>query len=149
MTFKDESFDFILCRSLLHHLPNHRDALQEMFRALKPDGHIAFWETNAGRLAQWVRARTQHGDRFTEYHHAFSAKELVADISEWFSVDEVQHQGFIGYPLFGFPDILDLQRWIPGKRWVFPATMAVDRWLGRVPLVQQMSWALGIRAHKA
>ena len=33
-------FDFITCLSVLEHIPNHRDAVDGMFRLLKPGGHL-------------------------------------------------------------------------------------------------------------
>lgn len=38
--FKSESFDFINCNSILHHLLNIESALNELFRILKPGGFL-------------------------------------------------------------------------------------------------------------
>ena len=45
MTFPDNHFDYIIGSSVLHHLDIPK-ALSEMFRVLKPGGHIAFTEPN-------------------------------------------------------------------------------------------------------
>ncbi len=35
LPFKDETFDVIVCRALLHHLPNPKEGVSEMYRVLK------------------------------------------------------------------------------------------------------------------
>jgi len=45
MTFADDSFDFIVGSSVLHHL-DVEQALQECYRALKPGGTLRFTEPN-------------------------------------------------------------------------------------------------------
>ena len=140
----------VVCRSLLHHLPDHKAALKVFHNALKPGGRLVLWETNKGWLAQQVRRRTQHGDRFSEYHHAFGPGELEADLKEaGFVVDEIRYMGFTAYPLFGFPDIIDLAPFIPFKPLVYRAAQALDTALSGVPGVNRMAWAVGIKAHKA
>lgn len=142
------TFDGVVCRSLLHHVPDHYAGLAELHRVLKSGAPISMWETNQSWLAERIRRRTQHGDRFSEYHHSFQADNLLRDIRKWFVIDQVRYLGFLGYPLWGFPDIVDLQRWIPMKRWIYAATMALDRGLEQAPLVKYWSWSLGVRAHK-
>lgn len=45
MSFPDDSFDHVVGSSVLHHLEIHK-ALSEIYRVLKPGGHIAFTEPN-------------------------------------------------------------------------------------------------------
>jgi ubiquinone/menaquinone biosynthesis C-methylase UbiE len=45
MTFPDNSFDYIVGSSVLHHL-DVKKAMSEIYRTLKPDGTIAFTEPN-------------------------------------------------------------------------------------------------------
>ena len=148
MTFERRWFDFILCRSLLHHLPDHQQGLSEMRRVLKPGGKVAFLETNQSWLATQVRQRTQHGDRFSAFHRSFKDTELIRDIERYFVVDEVRYEGFLQYPIYGFPDILDIAKYVPLNRFVYPLTGMVDSWLSQVPMLRRLSWALLIRAHK-
>lgn len=143
------SMDAVVCRSLLHHLPDHKKALKEFHRVLKPGGKLVCWETNRGWLAQRVRERTQHGDRFSAYHHAFKPGELEKDLQEaGFKVEEVRYMGFFAYPLFGFPDIANISKYIPFKPILFPLSLAVDYLLESTPFVNKLSWAVGIRATK-
>jgi predicted SAM-dependent methyltransferase len=38
LPFKDNEFDFILCNHVLEHIPNDTEAMQELYRILKPGG---------------------------------------------------------------------------------------------------------------
>lgn len=145
----DAQYDFVLCRSLLHHLPDHKSGLKEMARVLKPGGRIAFLETNKSVLATLIRQRTQHGGRFSEYHHSFKDTELIRDIRAHFVIDEVKYVGFLAYPLWGFRDLIDFQRYLPGKSFLYYATQAIDEGLSHVPLVRKLSWAIMVRGHRA
>ena len=44
--FENNTFDFVVCRSLLHHLENPMDGINEMYRVLKPDGKWVCWDPN-------------------------------------------------------------------------------------------------------
>lgn len=42
--FPDNSFDFVYASNLLHHIPDPKIAIQEMYRVLKPGGKACFWD---------------------------------------------------------------------------------------------------------
>lgn len=140
--FPDGSFDSVVCRSVLHHLPDPKIALAEIKRVLKPGGKFVCWETNKSWIATVVRRLTQHGDHFSEYHTAFS--DLPSLVRKYFCGVEVKYQGYIGYPLYGFPDILDIGRHIPSA---FNAWMRVDEMLSHSPL-KKLGFAVMIKGVK-
>lgn len=145
----DETTDAIVCRSLLHHLPDHKLALAEFHRVLKPGGKLVCWEPSSSWLVERVRNFTQHGDRFSHVHHSFKPCQIVKDLEEsGFKVEEIRHMGFLAYPLWGFRDIIDFQKYVPFKPILFPLTMALDYLLESIPWLNRMSWAVGIRATK-
>lgn len=148
LQFPDASFDFLLCRSLLHHLPDPAAGLAEMARVLKPGGRAAFLETNKSAIATQVRKRTQHGDRFSEFHTSFTAHELRTLIEERFLIHRVEYEGFLRYPLLGFPDIINFERWLPFPPFWYTTTGLVDTLLARIPWIQRLSWATLVYAQK-
>lgn len=141
----DSSIDFIVCRSLLHHLPNPEKGLQEMKRLLKPGGKVVMWETNKSWLAEFIRSKTQHGDHFSEFHTSF--KDLPSLVEKYFSVDEVKFEGFVAYALFGFPDIINFSRFIPFAGVVFKLAMKLDEWLSKT-FIRKLGFAVRIKASK-
>lgn len=141
--FADNMFDSVVCRSVLHHIPETEKALSEIKRVLKPNGRFVCWETNKSWLAEIVRRKTQHGDHFSEYHRSFS--NLPVTINNYFRNVVVKYQGYIGYPMYGFPDILDFSHFIP---YFFEPIMAVDEMLSRVPIINKMGFAVMIKGIK-
>lgn len=143
LPFTDCYFDSVVCRSVLHHLPDCKKALGEIKRVLKPGGKFVCWETNKSWIAQIVRSFTQHGDHFSEYHHAFD--NLPSLINNFLNIKEVRYQGFIGYPCYGFPDILPLHRY---TSFFYKPFMCIDKILSATPIINKLSFAVMIRAEK-
>lgn len=141
--FDDSSFDSVVCRSVLHHLHFPKKALEEMKRVLKPGGRFVCWETNKSWIAEIVRRMTQHGDNFSNAHTSFS--DLPGVVGEYFHDLVVKYQGFIGYPVYGFPDILDIGRHVPS---FFEPIMALDNALSKVPVVNKLGFAVMIKGVK-
>ena len=145
MPFKDNYFDTVVCRSVLHHLPDARAGLEEIRRVLKPGGHFVCWETNKSWLAEAVRRKTQHGDHFSDYHTSFSnLGSLVGDVLGHNGLN-TSYGGYLAYPLLGFPDILDFSRWAG----VFSGMLIrLDSMLSKVPLINRLGFFVTVRARK-
>jgi ubiquinone/menaquinone biosynthesis C-methylase UbiE len=141
--FDNDTFDCVVCRSVLHHLPDTKKALKEILRVLKPGGKFVCWETNKSWLAELVRKGTQHGDHFSDYHTSFDNLPKLLD--KHFRNIKVTYQGFLGYVLYGFPDILRLDYCF---RWCFNAVMFLDRFISRVPFLNKLGFAVMIKASK-
>ena len=135
-------FDVVFCRSVLHHLPNPEKALSEIIRVLKPGGKFVCWETNKSWIANIVRRFTQHGDHFSEYHTAFS--NLPSLVNKYFHSMEVKYQGYLGYPIYGFPDIIPIHHFFPC---CFKPIMFLDEMLSHSPL-KKLGFAVMIKAVK-
>ena len=143
LPFDDCSFDSVVCRSVLHHLHEPKKALGEIRRVLKPSGHFVCWETNKSWIAEIVRRLTQHGDNFSNAHTSFSNLPLL--ISQYFINSVVKYQGYLAYPLYGFPDILDFSGHIPS---FFQPVMALDSLISKVPIINKLGFAIMIKAVK-
>jgi ubiquinone/menaquinone biosynthesis C-methylase UbiE len=141
--FSDNSFDSVICRSVLHHLHEPTKALQEIRRVLKPGGRFVCWETNKSWIASIIRSLTQHGDNFSNAHTSFS--NLPEFVRHYFCDMVVKYQGYIGYPLYGFPDILDFSRFLPS---FFDSAMVLDEVLSKIPVLNKLGFAVMIKARK-
>jgi len=146
LDFNPDMFDTVFCRSVLHHLPNPEQALIEFRRVLKSGGNLLLWETNKSWLATFIRKLTQHGGRFSEYHTAFS--DLPKLVQKYFKIEKVKYQGFLSYPLFGFPDIIPIADYIPFGNTAFKICNRVDDILSLTPILRRMSWAIQVTAKK-
>lgn len=143
--FKDNYYDLVICRSTLHHLPDAVAGLREMKRVLKPGGKLILWETNQSWLAEKVREATQHGDRFSHFHHSFD--NLPSTVGAHFKVTEVKYEGYLAYPLFGFPDIRNFTKFL-GFNWLFNTLVELDELISTIPLIRKMGFAVRVKAVK-
>lgn len=142
--FPDNTFDFVVCRSLLHHLENPLVGLKEMYRVLKPGGKFVCWDPNAALLATLFRKLFQGTDRFSHLHHSFNDSELLALIeSAGFKVESKKYIGFLAYPLCGFPDIYNFK--LP--LWLGKILIRLDDFIGKT-FLKRLAWSLMVRAIK-
>jgi len=148
LPFVDVSFDAIVARSLLHHLPNPTLGLSEMARVLKSGGEVVTVDTNRSFISVLPRLMAGHTSHFSSEHKNFNARELTALFSEHFDVINVRFFGFVGYPILGFPDLIDCFRYFPAKEFSYRALMGVDETLARIPLIRSQAWAVLIKARK-
>ena len=144
LPFNDDTFDFVVCRSLLHHLEVPANGLKEMYRVLKPGGKWVCWEPNLSIWNDWIRKLAKLTKRFSHWHRNFSPQELQSLIrATGLHIQSVAYQGYLAYPLIGFPDILKLPISLRVGRWL----MAVDELLSRSPIART-GWAVMIKATK-
>lgn len=143
--FPDNHFDYVVCRSLLHHLEDPVRGLKEMFRVLKPGGKWACYDPNHNVVYEFIRHIFQHTNRFSHLHKSFNDRALVNMIWDQggFAITEVKYIGFLSYPLLAFPDIIDFH--IPigiGK-----LIMKLDELIAKTP-VKRLAWSLMVKAEK-
>ena len=142
--FPDNTFDFVVCRSLLHHLEDPLKGLVEMHRVLKPGGRWVGWEPNLSIFNDWIRRLAKLTRRFSHWHKNFEPDELLSMLSHAkFTLQEVTYHGYLAYPLAGFPDIVDFH--LPLG--VCKLLMRIDEMLTKTPLAP-LGWSVMIRATK-
>ena len=142
--FPDNTFDFVVCRSLLHHLENPEQGLREMFRVLKPGGKWSCYDPNHNIVYEFIRHIFQHTDRFSHLHHSFNDRELFKMIEDsGLKITEKRYIGFFSYPLLGFPDIVKFPISIIFGRFL----MWIDDLISKTPL-KKFSWSLMVKAEK-
>jgi len=142
--FDNNTFDFVICRSLLHHLEEPKIALREMYNVLKPGGVWTCWDPNYSFFSEIFRSIARYTPRFSHIHKNFKAEELFKMIEDrGFIITEKRYIGFLAYPLIAFPDILNLH--VP--LWLGRFLMATDELIAKTPL-KYLSWSLMIKATK-
>lgn len=74
----DASVDLVLCHQTLHHIVDQQAALSEVFRVLKPGGHLLLAESTRAYIHSWViRLLFRH-----PMHVQRSAPEFLAMLGE-------------------------------------------------------------------
>jgi len=147
LPFKDGSFDLIVGRSLLHHLPKPRRGVAEMARVLRDEGEVVVADTNRSILSSIPRAIAKKGEHFSDDHQNLHRAQLVALLEEFFIIDHICHFGYFAYPL-GFPDLIDLGKFLPYPVAVTKTLIKVDEWISKIPLIRTQSWGIIIKGTK-
>jgi len=148
LPFKDEKFDVIFCRALLHHLPDPYEGVFEMERVLKKDGELIIAEPIQSMLSNIPRKLVKGSGHFSEIHKDFLKMELINIIQDKFRIEEIRHVGYIAYPMLGFPDVVDPFRYFPFKKQVASFLIDIDRLLSTIPLINTQSWGIIVKASK-
>ena len=144
LPFPDASFDWVVCRSLLHHLEDPSKGLAEMVRVLKPGGRWVAWEPNLSPWNDWIRWVSKKTKRFSHWHKNFQPQELIDMVeTAGLTITSKKYHGHLAYPTLGFPDILDLHLPI----WLGRKLMWLDDQLAKTPL-DVMGWAVMLKAVK-
>lgn len=110
----DASFDLVVCRGGLHHLPDMAAGIREVFRVVKPGGtFLAFDPCDDVPPVRWLRRLMYRAFAFfdAEHERGLASREIAAALAHArFSVEEMRKFGFIGYVVSGmeahlFPSI--------------------------------------------
>jgi SAM-dependent methyltransferase len=113
LPFEDGSFDLVLGHAVLHHLPHLDKAFSELYRVLRPGGHVVFAgePSRVGdRLASWPKRAAWHaapvwrrliGAGEAEHHgqhgDADPALEEVVDVHAFVPQDLQRHAAGAGF----------------------------------------------------
>lgn len=148
LPLKDNSFDVVFCRSLIHHLPRPELAVREIVRILRPEGQAVFVDTNTSLLSALPRKIANLGGHFSEEHKNLNRSKMERLLKPHLRVEEVMYFGYIAYPLLGFPDIINLFKFVPFKSIAERMLMFIDNALSRIPFIRTQSWAILVKAVK-
>jgi ubiquinone/menaquinone biosynthesis C-methylase UbiE len=148
LPFRDEVFDIVVCRSLLHHLPNPHTALLEMNRVLKPHGELVLTEPIDTILSRFPRKLVKKSGHFSELHRDFKSHELIELIELKFTVAKIEYFGYLAYPIMGFPDIVDPFKYVPFKKPMSSFLIFLDNICSSIPVIKKTSWVIIIKAIK-
>ncbi|MCB9784866.1 MAG: methyltransferase domain-containing protein [Candidatus Omnitrophica bacterium] len=148
LPFPDRSFDLVLSRSLIHHLPDKEKGITEIARVLKPAGQAVFVDTNRSILSDLPRRIANRGEHFSESHQNLSRKVFERLLETDFEIERIEYFGYLAYPL-AFPDLYDFSRIVPKIEAVTRFLTVVDGIISRVPLVRTQSWGILVRARRS
>lgn len=150
---KDGSFDRVVCRGVIHHIPNMNLTLNEVHRILKKDGVFVFSEPCNDsffiRLARKIMYKKSKS--FDEDDKAFLQRELETIIKRNgnFTIEKIERFGFLSYLLAGFPDQISVLRYLPYNQTVTKILIVVDRILARTYFIKKQSFHIIIKLTKS
>ncbi len=149
LPFKDNCFDTMFARGLLHHLPDPGLGIAEIQRTLKDDGQVIFVDPIATFISTLPRKiQNKKSDHFSEEHKNFRRNEIITLIENHLKIEKIRPFGYIAYPLLGFPDVLDVYRFVPLKKLCTPLLMGIDKIISHTPFIKNQAWGVFILASK-
>jgi SAM-dependent methyltransferase len=144
-SFPLHSFDLIIMRGVLHHLPDPAAALEDLRRLLKPGGELLLYEPNLssipGNLMKWVLWTFFKVNMEESPYGQLSQNSIRAAVQRsGFQLADVWYSSLLAFPLTGDYGRRPI---LPDRAGLFRKIVAVDRFLSsilhRVPILAK--WA--------
>ena len=137
---RNNFFDVVLCRGILHHLSEHLVALKSIARALKNKGLLIlsepcddFFLTRKAR-----RLMYKFSQKFEQGECGLFTPEIEQLLNRaGFAIKDKYYIGFLAYTFSGFPHIFPLFKYIPFNRRMTKLLIAIDECLLRIPFIKQ------------
>lgn len=143
--FPDAFFGTVVCRGSLHHAASRERAFAEMGRIVRPGGWIAITEPSDDFApVRWARAALYRASSHFDVHdRAFRLRDADRALqAAGFEVVAVKRFGYFSYLLAGFPDILPVMPYLPGRVGLTRLLTRVDGVLSRTPGVRVAAFHL-------
>ena len=150
MPFLNESFNTVICRGSIHHLPNLPDAFRGISNVLKVNGCLVFSEPSNDSLMNRIARRKMYSSssEFHEKDEGFLRQEICPMLAEnGFEIEFSQGFGFFAYVFSGFPDKFNLLNKVPGACTITKILIALDTILARTPFINRLGlhWMVAAR----
>jgi len=142
LPFAENSFDTVIARGLLHHLPDPDRGAEEVARVLKGGGKAVFVDPLSSALSCLRDRFSRKSDHFSDQHRDFRKKELSSLLSKHFELEALRPFGYIAYPLLGFPDLLSAYKHFPFKRFFTPALIKLDELISKIPILKYQAFGI-------
>lgn len=151
LPFSKGSFDIVVCRGSLHHVPSPQKALAEIYKSLKKGGSLVLSEPCIDSITiRFIRGILyKNPDKFGESHKAFISTDLEKILKDCgFSVVKIKPFGYFAYPLCGFPDFIPLLNYVPFSKHITKFLISFDDFLSHTPIIKKSGWQVVILARK-
>jgi ubiquinone/menaquinone biosynthesis C-methylase UbiE len=143
LPFKDRSFDGVLAKGVLHHLPDMASAVAEIARVLKPGGVAVLADPNLSPLRALKYVLKNRDEHFSSLHRALRPMDFIRRIEPFLEIVDFKYFGLFAYPA-AFPDILPFS--VSEK--CMGDLIRLDERIARIPLLNRFCWAFKLTARK-
>lgn len=151
LPYKNESFDTVVCRGSLHHVPDPERGLEEIGRVLKKGGSLVISEPCADSLLLRLPRKIfiKKSNRFEDSHRSFTSRELFQMLEEaGFFIQKKKKFGFLAFPLCGMSDILPVMKFLPFNKGITRFLIFMDKIFASIPFVNNESWHIIVKSTK-
>lgn len=147
LPFRDASFDGVLAKGVLHHLPDVEKAVAEITRVLKPGGMTIMVDPNPSLLRKFQLLLKNREEHFSHLHRSIPPAEYQSIISRYLQISDFRYFGLLAYPL-AFPDILPIKGILRLTDKVIETLIRIDTLVARLPIAQWLCWAFMLTGRK-
>lgn len=123
----EASFDMVIVQAGLHHLhPRLDDAIEEIFRILKPGGYFCFSEPQKGSMYDGARNLWYRFDRsiFAENEESVDVDGMKQHFGDRYEYQVEHHLGSVAYFLVAQSMVLRIPLW--AKKYYAPLAFALE-----------------------
>lgn len=97
LPFKNNYFDVVLARAVLHHTPKLDETLLEVHRVLKPSGLLLIEEPGAFNPVALIIRKTISTTKHDPVEEPFDAKILIKKTRQQFKIKKIEYHNLISY----------------------------------------------------
>lgn len=148
LPYENDFFDTIFARAIIHHLEDPEKGVRELTRVLKPGGRVIFMDTRETIFSRAPRKSLLGGEHFSHIHKNMKEREYLAMLRRHLIIERVDYIGYLAYTVLGFPDIMNIYRFMPFKRAVTPVLILLDRIWAKIPIINKMALGMLVVARK-
>lgn len=149
LPFAAASFQTVVNRGVLHHLADPQRGVDEISRILAPGGEAVFAESTMNIINFLPRKLLRGTKHFSHLHRNFPEKELKKIIASRLEIKKVYYFGYLAYLLFVAPDVIDVYKFFPFKRFFTPFLIKIDEFISEIPFLKKhLCWCIMIVAQK-
>lgn len=147
----DSTFDAVVCRGSIHHMPDAQTTLREIARVLKRGGRLIFSEPSNDFILNRAARRLMYAvnREFHRQDEAFRRNRIIPLLEDvGLEIEYSRGFGFLAYVFAGFPDKLGILGKMPGNGAITRCLIAVDTLLEALPYINRLALHWQVRARK-
>ncbi|HUI24943.1 MAG TPA: class I SAM-dependent methyltransferase [Candidatus Kryptonia bacterium] len=131
-----QCFDHIICRGVLHHVPDIERGFRQLFAIAKDGGDLVVAEPVRNTPVHGLRvmAKLCSATTLTSAQWIEAAQAAGFQMVRWFPI------GYLAFPLLGYPEMSYVFRYAPFRMPLARFLLRVDRLIERLPFVRAWSW---------
>ena len=147
LPFRDGTFNGVLAKGVLHHLPDVEQAVSEISRVLKSGGVAVMVDPNPNLFRKFQKFQKNRESHFSPMHRSIPLTEYKSFISGHLEIVDLHFFGLLAYPL-AFPDILPFKLISKLSGRVFETLLRIDKIAARLPIAQWVCWGYMLTGRK-
>ncbi len=144
LPLKPQFFDHVVCRAVLHRLPDARSAFRGLFEILKEGGELIVSEPiGDSRIVRFLQVTVK---RRSAAH--YQSKEWRYTSQQWIQMAQAAgfrtvrwfNMGYLALPLLGYPDSSHVIRYLPFRMLLARLLLRLDGLIAHIPWINTQSW---------